>query len=418
MVSNKHQPHITFLLSYSSIFHLGAWRNSIELWLQKGYKVTLIQFRDGHVKSTGSDLETKYNLVQIPYPLIVKVLLYTIKFFFRTSKKAGLSSMSTIGDGIAYLIKSSYYILSATFLLWRKKSDVYIAGDSPSLIAAYILSRKIGKKLVFWELELQIESELPDFGQRLLKRIEKICSKKIICAVEFGEKRSELLRKENEIPNNISIILIPNSLLGIPKRERAHYFNDKFNIPNEKKIVLFAGGIYSKNSGIDTLWKGFETWPQNMVLIIHSRENPHIAQRIALPEKIAKSGRVFLNIEPLPFHSLSIIYASCDIGIIPVRVPLMDNHSNIYYSEWSLGRLFQYTYYGVPVIISRLYGYNHLVEGNGIGMCFDDPNEIGALLRKILENEESFKQNSIAFSKNYNYEKYHKNLEMFMSTVL
>lgn len=417
MSINQPKPKITFLLSYSSIFHLGAWRNSIQLLTEKGYAVNMVQFEDENVQELQSDLEKKYNLIQIPYSIIVKSIMYLIKFSFRSLRKFGLEKLSTVGDGIDYLIKGFYFVLIARLMLRNDTSEIYIGGDPPSLMAAYLLSRKNENKLIFWELELLLEKELPDFGRRLFKRFEKKYSKKAICAVEFGEKRSELLRKENNIPNHIPIISIPNSRIGEPKLERNYYFNEKFNIPREKKIVLIAGSIFNevKEKGISDLWDSFEKWHDNFVLVVHSRVKSNLVQKFVIPKTLKDRERIFFDDEPLSYDKIRLIYASCDIGLILSRLKGEIN-SNLYYSDLSLGKLFHYLYSGVPVISRRLFGYDELIEKNGVGFCFDDPIEIGGLLKKIMDNEIYYKENCIKFSVKYSFDKYHAVLEKFIDT--
>ena len=415
MSTQQRKKNITFLLSYSSIFCLGAWRNSIELWVKRGYAVNLIQFKDENFNSVKSQLEENYNLIQIHYPFLVKSILYLMKYLFRSLKKIGLHKISTIGDGIDYLFKSLYFVFFALVKLRKVESEIFIGGDPPSLFAAFLIAKRKKKKLIFWELELLIEKELPNFGERLFKRIEKKCCRDIICAIEFGEKRSELLRQENNISSQTPIFSIPNSRLGTPKLERNYYFNEKFNIPKVKKIVLFAGGIITDMKEIGPLWESFQTWTDEFVLVFHSRIKNNFIHKINIPEEILKSERFFFHDEPMSFDAINQIYASCDVGLILSRINGKLN-SNLYYSEWSLGKLFHYFFVGVPVISRKLFGYDDLIEKNGVGHCFRTAKDIKYLLLKINENESFYKNNCMAISNGYAFEKYHSNIIDFIKS--
>jgi len=409
----KNKQQITFLLSYSSIFHLGAWRNSIELWLKKGYKVDLIQFRDEDVNKFASSLEGDYDLLQIRYPSILRSLMFLMKLFFRSFKKIGLNKLGNVGDGIDYLFKGFYFVIFSLIKLRNSDSDYYFAGDPPSLFCGYLISSMRKKKLIFWELELLIEKELNNFGEKLFKKIEKKCSKKIMFAVEFGTKRAELLRIENQIASSIPIFSIPNSSLLVPNKERKFYFNEKFSIPMEKKIILFAGGIFTDIKEMGTLWKSFETWSDDFVLVLHSRVKENLINRLIIPEKVKKTGRFFFHDEPVAFDMLNTIYASCDVGLILIRLNREIN-SNLYYSELSLGKLFHYLFHGVPIITRNLYGYQDLIDKNGVGFCFNNPNEISGLIKNIISNESYYKENCITLSREYEFSKFHRNLEEFI----
>jgi glycosyltransferase involved in cell wall biosynthesis len=419
MLEAQHNLKISYLLSYSSIFHLGAWRNSITLWTRKGHRVNLIQFKDEDFDGMQAELESEYNLIQIPYPMLLKGILYIIKYLFRILSKIGLKRISTIGDGIDYVFKNSYFVFFAYLRLRNSNSDIYIAGDPPSLIAAYLLSKKKkkNKNVIFWELELLLEKELSDFGRRLFKKLEKRYSKYSICAVEFGEKRAQLLRNENDIPNLVPIFSIPNSLIGTPRLVRYYYFNEKFNIPRDRKIVLLAGSIFNEVKEISDLWDSIEKWPDNFVLVLHSRAKSNLVQKFVMPKALKDTGRIFFDDDPLSYDKIHFIYASCDIGLILSRLKGEIN-SNLYYSDLSLGKLFHYLFSGVPVISRNLFGYDELIEKSGVGLCFDNPLDIGVLMMKIMSNEIYYKENCIAFSEKYSFEKYHWNLEKFIDDKL
>lgn len=411
----KKQKHLVFLLSYASIFHMGPWRNSIQLFLDKGYKVTLIQFDDHHLTKTPMALEEKYSLIQIPYPFPVKVLMYMIKAFFRFFSKLGFVKFSKTGDALDYLFKGYYYANRVFHKMKKSQVDVFIPGDPPSMLASHWLARRSNVKIFFWELELLIEKELPDFGRRHFKRIEKKHSNSIIGALEFGEHRADILRKENNISGKIPIFSIPNSMIGRPKKIRNHYFNELFNIPIEKKILLFAGSITNEFNDINTLWKSFRQWNKNTVLVFHSKSEFNILQKLKIPADLLNTNRIFINNNPIAFNELENIYSSCDIGLILNRLD-SNIDTNLYFSDLSLGKLFHFVNNGVPVISRNLMGYKELIENNGIGFAFNHSAEISDYIDRIILNEAVMKDNCVKFSDKYCFENHHQIFEDFIET--
>ena len=406
---------IAYLVSYRSIFNLGPWRNSILLMSEKlGYEIIIYQFKDKKVDK--NDPITKHTLIQVPYPLVCTLFMFTIKSFFRFFKKIGFKRFSTFGDSIDYFIKSYYYIFYALFQRKLRYADTLVVGDPPSMVAAKYLSYFNKKKIIFWQLELLLEKELADSARKYFKKLEIKESKNIACGIEFGEMRIEILRRENKIPYSIPILLIPNAPISKPEIKRNYYFNDYFGIPYEKKIILVAGSVSNDfNDKMRHFWESIKDWPDNWIYIIHSNIKLYFYKNPQIP-KYLLNKKIFIHDKPLPFSQVNLIYSSCDIGFIPSRISEKINN-NLYYSELSLGKLFNFTQNGIPVISRNLYNYTNLIERNGIGYTFNDSNEIFSLIKRIIQNEDHFRNNCIEFSIMYNFRLYHDKLIYYIYNV-
>jgi len=405
----KKKKTIAYMVSYSSIFIQGPWRNSIKLFSEKkGYKIIIYQFRDRRIDKT--DPITKHQIIHVPYPFICTLFMYVFKSFFRLFKYVKLYKFSKIGDSIDYFIKGYYYVLFALFQKELRNADILIVGDPPAMVAAKYLSKLSNKKIVLWQLELLLTKELNNAAQRYFKKLEIRESSNIICGLEFGEKRAEIFREENKIPSNIPILTIPNAPIGKPKIRRNYYFNDYFDIPYEEIIVLAAGGVLNEfNEKMRAFCKSVERWPNNWVFVMHSNSKIYSFFSKVIPKKVLNE-KIFIHDKPLPFSQINVIYSSCDMGLIPIRFEGKINN-NLYYSELSLGKIFHFTKNGIPLISRNLYGYKSLIEGNGIGYTFNYINEIKTLVEKVVKNKNKIKSNCIQFNNKYNFEKYHNKLE-------
>lgn len=302
-----------------------------------------------------------------------------------------------------YLIKSLYFCAVCFFKTNKKKKYILIAYDPPSLFVANLIAKFKNSILVYWSSELIIYKDLEHVGEKLFKYIEKKCNRNALCTVEFGEDRCELLRTENGLQKE-SMISIPNSSLGHAKIERNYYFNKKFGISLDKKIILHAGST-AYWTGLEEVLSYVDTWPLDCVLVIHSKS--HTVPPDRWKEMLYKNqGKVFLSSDPVPFSQLSEIYSSADIGL-QVWKPTI---TNMRVPGLSSSKVFHYLQFGVPVIVRNLQGYTKFVEQNGIGLCISHASQIGSKIEQIFVNEAFYKNNCLRIFNEFKFEYYHKEL--------
>ena len=408
MVNRQCKGVINYFVNYTSIFSLTPWRNSIRLFHEEGYKIRVYQYADKRIEKYPTDLEDIYTLVGIRYPSTAKYILFVIKTFFRSLRKVGLKRLSTFGDGIDCLFRNYYFI--AACLLKNKcgENEVFIGGDPGSLIAAHSLSVKKKGTLIYWSLELYIEKDLDNFGLRILKRAERQCNQHALCTVDFGEIRCKILQKENKLDAR-TMISIPNSQIGRGEIVRNYYFNDKFNIPRDKVIILHAGGLFAPELYVKDIFQSIPEWPDNFMLVLHTHQRPYPGCVFSIPEKYL-NRKIFLNDDPVPFDQLDMVYSSCDIGIMVHGAAGKDFYQNHYYSDLSVGKIFHHLKVGVPVIIKNLPGYQELIEGRHAGACINGPLDILPAIKRIINKHEQYRLNALKLHEEFRFESYHAKL--------
>ena len=399
---------INYFVNYTSIFSSTPWRNSIRLFHKEGYKIRVYQYADERIRKHPTDLEDKYTLVEIRYPIAAKYILFIIKSFFRALRHIGLKKFSTLGDGIDSLFRNYYFI--AACLLKNKcgEHEVFIGGDPGSLIAAHALSKKKKGILIYWSLELYIEEDIDNFGLKIIKRAERKCNQQALCTVDFGNIRCKLLQEENNL-DPMSMISIPNSQIGMGKIVRNYYFNNKLNIPRNKVIILHAGGLFTPFIRVKDIFQSIPEWPDDYVLVLHTHQQPYPGCGFSIPEEYLNK-KVFLNDDPVPFDQLDTIYSSCDIGIM-VHGPIgKGDDKNHYYSDLSVGKIFHHLKVGVPIIVRNLPGYQEFIEDRQAGVCIESSSDILPAIQKIMSNHEQYKMNALKLHEEYRFEIYHTKL--------
>jgi glycosyltransferase involved in cell wall biosynthesis len=408
MGNRQHKGVINYFVNYTSVFSLTPWRNSINLFHDEGYEIRVFQYADERIKRHPTDLEDKYTLIEIKYPVAAKYILFVVKSFFRVFKHIGLKKLSTFGDGIDSLFRNYYFIAVCLIKNRCAEHEVFIGGDPGSLIAAHALSKRKKGTLIYWSLELYIEEDIDNFGLKIIKRAEKKCSRQALCTLDFGKIRCKILEKENGLDPK-AMISIPNSQIGTGKIVRNYYFNDKFNIPRDKVIILHAGGLFTPFIRVRDIFQSIQEWPDDYILVLHTHQRPYPGCGFSIPEEYLNK-KIFLSDDPVPFDQLDTVYSSCDIGIM-VHGPMGESYDkNLYYSDLSVGKIFHHLKVGVPVIVRNLPGYPELIEERQAGACINGVSDILPAIRKIMENHEQYKKNALQVHDEYRFELYHAQL--------
>ena len=400
MIDKTHIPVVFYM--FRSVQWSTPIQNSARLWCDAGYDV-YIYWLDEEGHSPRETNGTIYKSIPVQIPCLI---LFACKIGGKVSRILKQSFLIKVGlwfEDIIYLIKSFYFCAACFLKASKKGKHILIAYDPQSLFVANLISKFNSSVLVYWSSELIIYKDIEHGGEKLFKCIEKRCNHNALCTVEFGNDRCELLMYENGLEKE-SVISIPNSPLGKAKIERNYYFNKKFNIPLDKKIILHAGSA-ANWTGIDEVISYVDRWPHDCVLVLHSKGNLSLQDRFK--EIIAKhQHKVFLSSDPVPFSQLAEIYSSADIGL-QVWKPTI---TNMRVPGLSSGKVFHCLQFGVPVIVRDLEGYDKFVEKNGVGLCVSHVSQIGSKIGQIFANEVFYKNNCLRVFNEFKFEHYHKEL--------
>ena len=408
MGNRQYKGVINYFVNYTSIFSLTPWRNSIRLFHEDGYKIRVYQFADERIRGLPTDLEDKYTLVEIRYPRLAKYFLFVVKTFFRSLRHIGLKRLSNFGDGIDCLFRNYYFIAACLLKNRCEEHEAFIGGDPGSLIAAHSLAKRKKGTLIYWSLELYIEKHLSNFGLRMIKRAERKCNQDALCTVDFGDIRCKILQEENRLDPK-TMISVPNSQIGPGEIVRNYYFNDKFNIPRNKVIILHAGGLFGPWLHVEDIFRSIPEWPDDYILVLHTHQRPYPGCGFSIPEEYL-NRKIFLSDNPVPFDQLDTVYSSCDIGIMLHGPAGNDLDENLYYSDLSVGKIFHHVKVGVPLIVRNLPGYPELIEGRQAGVCINDPSDILPAIQKIMSNHEQYRLNALKLHDKFRFESYHMKL--------
>jgi glycosyltransferase involved in cell wall biosynthesis len=282
------------------------------------------------------------------------------------------------------------------------KFDFIIGSDAHGLIIARNVAKKDNTNLIYYNLELLLESECKSTYELVIKETERVISRKCIFTIIPDASRSQLFQKDNGIENN-KIVLLPVSALSTPVHLKSAIFHEMFNISPDKKIVLYAGNLVDWSLCLEIAYSA-KNWPDQFVFIIHTwRENTDAY--IEKIKKIVDNQKIFLSTKPVSWDDLPHLLSGADIGLVFYK----NLGKNFYETGLSSNKMAQYLQVGLPVITSDYPTFHQIIQKYRCGKCTNNINSIGVQLEEIFLQYDLYRKNAFMcfneiydFSQNFN----------------
>ena len=265
--------------------------------------------------------------------------------------------------------------------LMRTPGDVMIASRPEAAVWACIAARLRGMRFVYFPFELygeQITTPNP-----LVAWLERVMLRHFVDAVlTQNDCRAEVLVKERG--SRVTPLLVHNYKPIHSEKRPPGRLRAKHKIAAGKKIVLYEGVI------VDGRWLEYVAQavlclPENVVMVMMGQEKMKWRQVHAAEIKDAlATGRLILA-PPVPHGELLDYVADADVGVIIYD----DSVRNNVFCE--PGKLSDYISVGVPVVAPNFPTIGPVVQGRGLGLCFDghSPEAIAATLKSVLAKPKS-----------------------------
>ena len=363
--------------------------NSAKMWIKNGYKV---------------DVFNPYN----PDEGIVSDDNFNV---FHVCKYKSNPIMRVIS--LVIFLMNSYSYMK------KRKYKLLIGIDAYGLIIAGCLKSIFKVPLIYHSLEILMPTRFNYISlkkKRLLKKMgyiihhsiikifERYFHKKSLLTIIQDEKRWSVLKRVNKLNYKSPVIYVPNSPMKdkLPN-EKSDYLRKKFQISENKKIVLYAGSL-GEWIGIDRILNNMTNWPAEVVFVIHGRGNPDFI--VKLKKIIDKCPvQVILSLDQFIEDEYNLLVKSADIGIVWYHD---FEDPNVYYIGAASGKIFYYLKYGLPVITNGWPGLQEIVEKNSAGICVDREIDIGLAIEKILTNYNFYSDNAKQCFKLYEFSSHYQ----------
>jgi len=269
----------------------------------------------------------------------------------------------------------------------KENYNLFICINSGGLVVAYPFAKRLNIPFIYASFEILFRDDLLSTAERKEKEKEIVASRSAAKILIQDKKRAELLAKENGLYRD-NFIYIPVAPSGECALKKTNYAREKFNIPLEKTIVIHSGSLGDWTYA-DELIESCTTWPQEFVLIIHTRYKLAETNKYIQKIRLLNSSNLILSTVPLSIEEYEQLLKSVDIGLILYKKSKLNRYTqkNIMNMGLSSGKLSYYMKHGLPTIfMANQSTYKEILKSYNLGMDLSDFGEIISALYKIREN--------------------------------
>lgn len=265
------------------------------------------------------------------------------------------------------------------------------------LFEAAFIANKINVPLINWSLELQFRAELKTKKQRRLKQKEIENSQKASFTIIQDQWRGQALAQENKLALT-KMIFVPVARMGIARRKSNNSFRERLGISSELRVILCAGGIGWHNMNLEII-EAANRLPDNYIFIMQSayrRYSTFDYQNMVINK--ANPNRVKVLFEPVPSEDYRALVDSADVGVAFYRAcsPMSANTymKGLDIIGLSSGKLADYLFSGLPVVVNKVTGPLDLVNSFNCGKSVNDAMEMEDALESIFQKYEYYSDNA------------------------
>jgi len=272
----------------------------------------------------------------------------------------------------------------------------FIGMDPEGLEAAASSAKILNVPVIYWSLELLFADEIVEETRRSLKQLEIRHSCQAYLTIVQDEWRASALVQENGL-DATRVLCVPNGRAGVARRSRTTFLHHRFGIEEDRRIVLCAGGLAWWNMSQEIV-AAASYWPDDYVLVMHSLSHRPRSEYVDKLSKLADPKHVVVSHDPVSPGQYREMVDSADVGLAfysphppGANSKVSKNHVLIGYSS---GKLSDYLFSCLPVIVNSTIGPRDLVTAYECGVCVSDVREIGEALHTIFEDYERYSFNA------------------------
>jgi len=265
---------------------------------------------------------------------------------------------------------------------------------------------------VYFSMELyDVKKSKPKVIKFLWKYFNCLLRLNLKFSVIQDETRADVLKKQFKFVDKVS--LIPNSYIGFTD-EKSDFAYKYFGIDENKKILLFTGGLEEWGFDIDLPKNLAPLLEQGYVLLLSGSSRDGYVEFIKskYADFIVKK-QLIISEKSFNEEDYTELVKSAYIGLAWYKALDLTNLSsspiiqNLYYMGWSSGKLCKYLACGLPVVVPEFYyGYKEKIEDNKVGKVSPYGENIVEKIIAIGSDYESYRKNVKSFyTENLEYSK-------------
>jgi len=294
------------------------------------------------------------------------------------------------------ITKQAIIGLLPTLFKYTRGYNLLISFHQYALIGAGLINLFYRIPFVYFCLEILAFDQIMSFKSKIRKRLEIFFNKRAVLTIVQDVVRKNMIFNLHKL-NNETIFCVPNSYMGIVN-QNGDYLRKKWGIPEDRIIVLYAGGI--EQWAIDEkIIAAVKDWDDKFVFVLHgwSRDGYIEKLRPIINEINMEKTKIYLSEDTLSIHEYEQMVSSADIGLCWYRKNLPENVKKIGFSS---GKFSSFLRSGLPVIVpTYLEGISNFIEKYQFGIEVPDEFEIKKALTTISSDYQKFRNNAFQFYK-------------------
>jgi glycosyltransferase involved in cell wall biosynthesis len=264
------------------------------------------------------------------------------------------------------------YSLRLFFKLLFLKKDILLSNDLDTLLPNFLISKLVGKKLVYDSHELF--TEIPELIDR--PKVQKVwlkIEKTILPKVKNCYTASDSIARYYEYTYNSDFKIVRNVPYSIGITLKSNF---PFDIEN-KKIILYQGSV-NLCRGIDLMIESMQFVENALFIIIGDGD---LLKEMKLKVDFLKLNhkvKFLASISPKKLHTLTPL---ADLGIS------LEEDKGLSYRYALPNKLFDYIQAKIPVIVSNLPEMRKIIDEYKVGKVLYErsPKNLAKMVIEMLE---------------------------------
>lgn len=291
-----------------------------------------------------------------------------------------------------------YLIIVWKVLMYARKThaDIFYGHDFYAALPILVIRIFMPYyKTVYDAHELYLpQKDIPfSFRDRFFYFWEKRIVKKVSVLIAAQKERAKIMKKFYKLEKmpivvrNVSKLPRSDKQLK-PEIEKA--CNDFFKKPG---ITIGYAGAIDLGRGLEELLKAAENLNgTHKVFIVGSGVDSQILRERAVEYKKIQ----ILQIDAVPYEQLAVVLKKCDIGFVYYSTDTLNN------KYCASNKIYEYASIGIPMVSNDNPTVRSILEKWEIGVS---GNDLAEGIRKVSDNLDTYKKNTITFNAKNTWEK-------------
>jgi len=290
------------------------------------------------------------------------------------------------------------------FYLLFKKADILWSNDLDTLLPNFMISRLKNSKLVYDSHEYFTESVYKRSSKKIWEMLEKKLFPRLKNVITVNDSIRNIYQNKYKVP----VTVIRNVPYEFEKNAR----REAINLPADKKILIMQGMGLNENRGAEEAILMMQFLPDDFNLYFIGSGTIIKKLKTMVDDLKLQSKVIFVGV--LPYQQMMEYTRQGFLGLIFEKIGVTDEHL------FALpNKFFDYLQAGIPVLSSEAVEIKSIMIKYKTGDFIDsfDPPKMAKKVIEISENKEAhdiWKRNTIAASKELNWENEEKSLVDFM----